>query len=164
MRPRPDPARRRRAGSALIVTLLLLGILAVLTVSALRSATLDLAMSGNEWYRARALAAAEAGLAAGLAALAAAPPGTTPAPLAAQPMPGQPEDRWSLALRDAGDDPETAAANAGARHGRHYTLASTGTSLRGARVSVESGVLVVRDAAGNLLGIERRDWKRTDVD
>ena len=50
--------RDRTRGATLLVTLLLLGILALLGVSALRSAALDLAMSGNEQYRARALQAA----------------------------------------------------------------------------------------------------------
>ena len=69
--------RSRCRGATLLVTLLLLGILALLGVSALRSAALDLAMSGNEQYRARALQAAEAGIVAASVALRTTPAGLT---------------------------------------------------------------------------------------
>jgi type IV pilus assembly protein PilX len=157
---RPESAR----GATLVVALLLLGIMALLGVSALRSAAIDLAMSGNEQFRSRALQAAEAGVELASVALRAAPPGAAPAPLAAQAMPGTPGDSFDHAVRFVGDDPATVAASGGARTGQHYTIAASGRSLRGASVSIETGVVVIRDAGGVTLGIERRYWKRRDVE
>ena len=156
--------RDRTRGATLLVTLLLLGILALLGVSALRSAALDLAMSGNEQYRARALQAAEAGLAAGIVALRTTPAGAAPPPLLAQPMPGMLGDTWDCALRFAGDDPATFAASGGTRTGQHYTLEAGDRSLRGAGVTLAAGVRVVRDTAGTTLAIEPVYWQRRDVE
>jgi hypothetical protein len=158
---RPPEAAR---GAALLVTLLLLGILALLSVSALQSAALDLAMSGNEQFRSRALQAAEAGIETARVQLRATAPGAVPAPLAAQPMPGQPGDGWSSSVRYVADDPGVAAASGGSRSGQHYTIASRGTAPRDAAVALEAGVLVLRDATGAVLGVERVYWKRHDVD
>jgi Tfp pilus assembly protein PilX len=156
--------RRPQQGVALVITLLLLGLLALLGTSAMQSATLDLAMSGNEHFRTRALQGAEAGIETALRELRDTPPGAAPAPRAAQPMPGSPGDGWSSTVRYIADDPPTAAASRGSRSGQHYTITSTGTAPRDARVALEAGVLVVRDAAGAVLAIERRYWKRSDVD
>lgn len=156
--------RNRARGATLLVTLLLLGILALLGVSALRSAAVDLAMSGNEHYRARALQAAEAGLAAGSVALRATGAGAVPPPRLAQPMAAMAGDEWSSTVRFVGDDPATAAASGGARTGQHYTLEADGRSLRGARVALAAGVRVVRDAAGATLAIEPVYWQRRDVE
>ncbi|MFO1400806.1 MAG: PilX N-terminal domain-containing pilus assembly protein [Steroidobacteraceae bacterium] len=165
LRPRHHAGVARDArGATLLVTLLLLGILALLGVSALRSAALDLVASGNEQYRARALQAAEAGLAAGIVALRSTPAGAVPAPLLAQPMPGMGGDAWDCTLLFAGDDPATFAASGGLRTGQHYSLESTGRSLRGASVALAAGVRVVRDAAGATLAIEPVYWRRHDVE
>ena len=56
-------SRHSQQGAALIVALILLVALSLLAISSLNTASLDLIMTGNEQYRARALAAAEAGLA-----------------------------------------------------------------------------------------------------
>ena len=160
MRQRPESAR----GAALLVTLLLLGILALLSVSALQSAAIDLAMSGNEQFRGRALQAAEAGIENAVALLRATPLGAVPAPLGAQAMPALAPDSWSSSVRLIGDDAETASVSGGARTGQHYTITSTGRAPRGASVALEAGVLVVRDAGGATLAIERRFWKRLDVE
>jgi hypothetical protein len=166
MRRRLDSSRGAESarGAALLVTLLLLGILALLSVSAMRSAALDLAMSGNEQFRSRALQAAEAGIETARVQLRSTAPGAMPAPLTAQPMPGLPADSWSSAVRYVDEDPETAAASAGSRSGQHYTIASTGLAPRGATVALEAGVLVVRDATGAVLAVEACYWKRRDVD
>lgn len=156
--------RSRTRGATLLVTLLLLGILALLGLSALRSAALDLAMSGNEQYRARALQAAEAGLAAGSVALRSTTAGAAPPPLTAQPMPGMDGDSWDCTVRFIADDPATAAASGGTRTGQHYTLEAAGHSLRGASVALAAGVRVVRDAAGTTLAIEPVYWQRRDVE
>lgn len=53
----------KQQGAALIVALILLIALSLLAVSSMNTASLDLIMTGNEQYRVRALAAAEAGIA-----------------------------------------------------------------------------------------------------
>lgn len=160
----PPPSRAR--GATLLVTLLLLGILALLGVSALRSAALDLAMSGNEQYRARALQAAEAAVAAATAALRTTPAGAAPPPLAAQPMPGMDGDEWGYSVRFIADDPATLAASGGTLSGQHYTIEADGRSLRGAAVALAVGVRVVRTAAGAsvAVGVEPVYWQRRDVE
>ena len=156
------PSRCR--GATLLVTLLLLGILALLGVSALRSAALDLAMSGNEQYRARALQAAEAGIVAASVALRSTPPGAVPAALASQPLAGMRGDDWSYTVLYVGDDPATLAASGGALSGQHYTIESIGRSWRGAAVQLAAGVRVVRDAGGTTRAIEPESWQRRDVE
>lgn len=155
---------RPQQGVALVITLLLLGLLALLGTSAMQSATLDLAMSGNEHFRTRALQGAEAGIETALRELRDTSPGEAPAARTAQPMAGAPGDEWSSTVRYITDDPPTALASHGSRSGQHYTITSTGTAPRAARVTLEAGVLVLRDAAGAVLGIERRYWKRSDVE
>jgi hypothetical protein len=56
------PSQSRNKGVALIVALILLVALSLLAISSMDTATLDLIMSGNEQYRTRALANAEAGI------------------------------------------------------------------------------------------------------
>ena len=157
-------ALERQRGAALLVTLLLLGILALLSASALQSAALDLTMSGNEQFRSRALQAAEAGIESAIVQLRATPPGGVPATISAQPMPGLPADGRSSTVRYIGDDPQIAAASGGSRSAQQYTVASTGMAPRGATVTLEAGLLVVRDATGTVLAVERRYWRRRDVD
>ena len=60
------PVRERQGGAALIVGLILLMVLTVLAISAMRTATLDLAMSGNAQYRENAFQLAESGIQATL--------------------------------------------------------------------------------------------------
>lgn len=158
----PSPERSR--GATLLVTLLLLGILALLGVSALRSAALDLAMSGSEQYRARALQAAEAAVAAASVALRATPPGAVPPPQTAQPLPGMDGDAWSYTVSFIADDPATLAASGGARTAQHYTIVADGRSLRGAAVALAAGVRVVRTSAGATLAVEPVFWQRRDVE
>ncbi len=67
MKPLPMTSLRdRQAGAALIVGLVLLMVLTVLAISAMRTATLDLAMSGNAQYRENAFQLAESGIQATL--------------------------------------------------------------------------------------------------
>lgn len=166
--PRPDLARARHQsrtrGTVLPVVLILLGALMLMALGATHSSVLELTMGGNELYRLRAFAAAEAGVAEALAALAASAPATTPPARSAVPVGGMPGDDYDFILRDDGDDARLLAVSGGARHGRFYTVAATGRSLRGAQVRLECGVRVVRDAAGALLAVERSYWLRRDID
>jgi hypothetical protein len=158
------PASSPQCGATLVLALLLLGVLALLGVSALQSAALDLTMSGNEQFRARALLAAEAGIAQAVIELRGTAPGDVPAARRAQSLDGMSGDEWSSAVGLVGDDPTTLAASGGARRGQHYTIESSGRSLRGASVALTAGVLVVRDAGGATLAVTPLYWKRRDVE
>lgn len=164
--PRPDAARSCPAahGTVLPVMLILLGALMLLALGATQSSLLELTMSGHEMHRLRAFAAAETALAEAQAALAAAAPDTLPAGTGDMAAPGNAGDSHGYTLRDGGEDARLAELSAGARRGRHVTIAATGRSLRGTQVQLEYGVRVVRDPAGALLGIEPEFWLRRDID
>jgi hypothetical protein len=87
-----------------------------------------------------------------------------PAARSAVSIAGMPGDDYDFSLRDGGDDMRLQQLSAGARRGRHFTIAATGRSLRGAQVRIDCGVRVVRDAAGALLAVEREFWLRRDID
>ena len=163
-----DPVRARHRcrarGTVLPVVLILLGALLLMALGATQSSVLELTMGGNELYRLRAFAAAEAGIAEAQAALASAAPAVTPPPRSAVAVAGMSGDDYDFSLRDAGDDARLLALSGGARNGRLYTVVATGRSLRGAQVRLECGVRVVRDAAGALLNVERSYWLRRDID
>jgi Tfp pilus assembly protein PilX len=148
----------------LLICLALLGLLAGLAASALQSTALELAMTGSEQYRARAFLAADAALAQAIVALRAAPAGTLPASLAASPLPGMNGDAYQYEIRLIGDDAPLAVASGGLQRGTHYTVSAEGDSLRGARVTVEAGMLLIHDPAGALLDSRTLYWRRSDVD
>jgi hypothetical protein len=155
---------RQQRGATLLVTLVLLGALLALAVSGTQSAAEELAMAGNERWRLQAMAAAERGLALAEAALVAAPIDGTPAPVTGGHDAASPGDTYDYRLRDLGADARLLETSGGARRGRLYVIAATGHSRRGATVSVESGVRVVRTAGGALLALERDYWIREDVE
>lgn len=154
----------RQSGVALFAALILLGLLSSLAVVALQSSALELSMSAAEQFRARAFEAAEAGQSLATQALQDSPAGTVPADTPTTPMPGMSGDSLQYSLRLIGADPLIAWRSGGALSGAHYTISSRGESLRGARVDIESGLLLIRDAAGNLLDARTTWWRRSDLD
>ena len=54
--------KQRQSGAALVIALILLVALSLMAISSMNTASLDLIMAGNEQYRGRAFAAAEAGI------------------------------------------------------------------------------------------------------
>ena len=155
----------RQGGVALVVVLILLGALLALALSAIQASALETVMTGNESYRARALGAAEAGLAQATVALVASGPAVVPAPVANVFLPGQDADSYQYAIADLGDDARLAEVTEERQIGHHYTISAEGHSLRGAAVAVEAGVLMVRDApSGELLAARRTYWRRSDLD
>jgi len=159
-----DRSPARQCGVALFAALVLLGLLSALAVSALQSSALELSMSASEQFRARAFEAAEAGQALALQALQNAAAGTTPAPWPDTAMPGMAGDRMRNSIRLIGADPLLAWRSGGALSGLHYTISSRGDSLRGARVEVEAGVLLIRNASGALIEVRTTWWRRSDLD
>lgn len=144
--------------------LVLLGALTLLTLGATQSSLLELMMSSNEFYRLRAFAAAEAGVAAALVNLSSTAPARLPDAHTRIAIPGMSGDSYDFTVRDGGDDARFFELSGGQRRARHITIAATGRSLRGAQARVERGVRLVQDATGNVLAIETEFWLRNDVD
>jgi type II secretory pathway pseudopilin PulG len=160
------PDRRAiQSGIALVVVLILLGALLALALSAIQASALETVMTGNESYRARALAAAEAGLAQATAALVASGGTGVPEPAADVSMPGDDADTYQYDVADLGDDARLAELSEGRQLGHHYTVSAAGHSLRGATVHAEAGLLTVIDSGtGDLLAVRRTFWRRSDLD
>jgi hypothetical protein len=157
--------RHSRRGVALLMSLLVLGLLASLAVVSLQATSLELQMTGNEQYRLRALAAAEAGVTlATNAVLRAVPAPAVPPDLPRTAMPEMPGDFYRTEIRYLGIDLSVRDRSGGAQQGHHYALHGWGSSARGASVELESGLLVIRDAGGALLSTQRSYWRRRDVE
>jgi Tfp pilus assembly protein PilX len=153
-------SKPRQRGAALIVSLLLLGMLITAAIGAMHAVALELVMAGNEHYRQRALAAANAATALLADAMWAAPAGVAPVDLARQPMTGMSGDFLSAEVRELGSDPAVAAASGGMLAGTRYRITAHGSSLRDAVCDVELGVVMIRDAAGNPVELRHRYWKQ----
>lgn len=154
------PAER---GVVLLIALILAGLLAVLATGAMQSAAFELASSGQEQARERALQATDSALAQLAAQLIANPSSvalllasSSCGPLAAATCEGS--------AMFIATDPAIAAASAGARTGALYTVSAQGRAGRGARVSVEVGWRLVTSSTGSAPEIQRVYWKRSDVD
>ena len=144
--------------------LLLLGALTLLALGATQSSLLEVMMSSNEFYRLRAFAAAETGIAAAEAELASTAARRLPEARTRVPIPGMTGDSYDFTVRDGGEDTRFAELSGGQRRARHITIAATGRSLRSAQARVERGVRVVQDASGTVLTIETEFWLRNDAD
>jgi hypothetical protein len=153
-----------QAGVALIISMLLLGLLSTLAVMALQATSLELQMTGNEQYRLRALAAAEAGLALASNAVLRRAGSAAPPDLPRTAMPETPGDFYRTEIRYVGADLGIAERSGGAETGAHYTLHGWGESVRGASVELEQGLLVIRDAGGHIIAARRSYWRRCDVE
>lgn len=160
------PDRRAiQSGVALVVVMILLGALLALALSAIQASALETVMTGNESYRARALAAADAALAQATAALVASGGTGSPESEADVAMPGENADTYQYDVADQGDDARLAELSEGHQLGHHYTVTAVGHSLRGATVGVEAGLLMVIDSgSGELVAARRTYWRRSDLD
>jgi hypothetical protein len=156
--PALDDQRPRQHGVVLVACLLLAGLLAILAALSVQSTTADLqAVAGDRW-RLRALVAAESCVATLGNALLASAAGALPADIPDTPVAGQPGDSMRCSALLLGSDVGVAERSSGALAGSHYVLLATGTSLRNAQVSVEAGLLVVRDAAGVARSTQTSYW------
>jgi type IV pilus assembly protein PilX len=161
MHMRSEVAQR---GIALLMSLLFLSLLASLAILAMQATATEWRMAGNDLYRNRALAAAEAGVALGTNALLRAAVAALPANIAVTAVPGLPSDSYRVDFAMLGIDLGVERASGGALTGTHYTVHSWGASLRGANADVEAGILIVRDAGGVVLRAERSYWRRMDLE
>ncbi len=143
--PRRETAfERTQAGAVLVIGLILLSVLTVLAASTLSTATLELAMSGNDQYRNRALLAAEAGVERAIAAGALNAVGRESRSNATLSN----GDSYTVAIRPRG----LTAAPPGYNpvfSAEHFQVESTGTSAAGASVTIIEGLFVVRPAASS---------------
>jgi hypothetical protein len=156
--PELDDPRQRQHGVVLVTCLLLAGLLAILAALSVQSTTADLqAVAGDRW-RLRALVAAENCVATLGNALLAGTSGALPVDIPDTPIAGQPGDSMRCSAQLLGSDVGVAERSGAALAGSHYVLLATGSSLRSAQVSVEVGLLVVRDAAGVVRSAQTSYW------
>jgi Tfp pilus assembly protein PilX len=159
---RKRPFARNR-GAVLVICLILLAALTLLAGSALQSSASDLAQSAADEFRARAQSAADTALVlAEQSLLADPPPASRDIPQTT--LQADAGTLYAARLRFIADDPATAAASAGARTARHYTLEGTGFAPRRATVRVAEGVLLFQDTASGDLSVQRLWWQRLDVE
>jgi type IV pilus assembly protein PilX len=136
-KPSTGPEISQR-GVALVISLLLLLVLAILAVAGLRTATADLTMAGNQQYQDHAFQAAELGVEQALnSALCTQCTYSTPVVVAATQVAGSQIDKFNYSFYYAGSssvpvgnslDPDSGNGTA-----YNYVVESTGTSARGAR-------------------------------
>lgn len=158
-----NPWRRQR-GAALIVTSVLLVIVALLSVTGLVAASLELQMSGNQQYQERAFQAAEFAV---QQALNSAPlsttytitnPKTFPAPGVDALVPGAVSDTYAYRLfydNSAGGTPLPNGSDSDAALlAYHFVISSTGHSSRGAQAMHTQGFYVIGPASCAVAGAE----------
>jgi type IV pilus assembly protein PilX len=143
---RQSPLRQR--GAALVVGLILLVILTLLAVSGMNTASIELVMAGNEQFHQQSFQAGASGIEHGLTTLASVPQSPTPVELQDQPIPGMPNDTYTISSQYEGDDLDLPGFSAGKFVGLHYQITSTGKSSRGAQSQQVQGAFLI-SGAGN---------------
>lgn len=140
--------KRSETGAALIVGLLLLLVLTILGISGMNSASLEFIMAGNEQFKNNAFQAAETGIEitgsdpASLIANDALPPVTTTGNAIA----GS-NDTYAATVTFQGKGNSLPGFGVGTAHaattikGYYFTIATTGSSARGATASHVQGVV-----------------------
>lgn len=126
-------------GSALVVALILLIALSLLAISSMNTATLDLIMAGNEQYKARAFSAAEAGISQALKS------GNfnLNTNVSGSLSYGNYSDSFTYKIEKANNgriEPAPAGSSLGSFGTIHYTITSTGTSVRSSSATVAQEV------------------------
>jgi len=139
--------KSQQRGAALVIGLLLLVVVTLLAVTAMNTAGVELVMAGNEQYRERAFQAADAGVEAAMATIDSVPQDTTGVTASNVAITGLPTDKYTV--RSLFKGYESNVANAGEDFvAVHYSITSTGQSLRNSSAVVEQGAYVLT-TAGN---------------
>jgi len=133
-------------GATLVIVLLLLLILTMLMLAGASTATAELVMAGNEQYRKRASDAASAGIEQAISRIAMS--GGTNTSVAPTPFGSSGTDTYATTTQYAGRETALPQSSVDKLVGLHYTVTSTGSSLRGAVDVQTQGVLLVVPAAG----------------
>lgn len=140
----PSP-KKKEYGTALIVALILLVALSLLAISSMNTTTLDLIMTGNEQYRTRALANAEAGLAVALKNGNFDASKTTTY--------SSPDNLYSYTIQPAnsGKIEQSSTGNSLGTFGAvHYLITSTGNAERSAKAEVRQEIYEVVKSSNEL--------------
>lgn len=139
----------RQRGVALVVALVLLVILTMLAFAGANTASVELAMAGNEQFRRNAALAAAAGIEQAIARLAEAPTvaGSPPMRHENEAVPGS-ADRFSSETRYVGEESSLPQFSQDEFVGLHYVIESSGASARGATDRQRQGLFVVAASGG----------------
>jgi len=129
-------ALKTQVGAALVIALLLLMILALLSVTSMRTSVAELWMAGNEQFRQRASAFASAGTEQAIAHVAAGRDGSAAT-----------ESVTTVVVR-AAREALVPGASVGRIVAEHYEITSTGVAPRGAKEEEVQGIAVISVADG----------------
>lgn len=139
----------RQRGVALVVALVLLVILTLLAFAGANTASVELAMAGNEQFRRNAALAAAAGIEQSIARLAEAPTvaGSPPVRHENEVVPGS-ADRFTSETRYVGEESTLPQFSQDEFVGLHYVIESSSVSARGATDRQRQGLYVVAASGG----------------
>jgi Tfp pilus assembly protein PilX len=125
-----------QAGAALVIALLLLMILAMLSVTGMRTTIAELWMAGNEQFRQRASAAASSGIERAIARVASGMDGSTVT------------DSFTTNVVQTGREAMLPGFSVGRLAAENYEITSTGVAARNAREEEVQGIAVISVTAG----------------
>lgn len=140
----------RQRGAALVIGLILLMILTLLAFTGVSGSITELAMANNEQFQRNAAQASTAGIESAIPLLAALPttPGAAATVVGPQPLPGEPEDRYTTRSRYVGEERNLPQSSADKFIGLHFVIDSDGLAVRNARETQTQGVMVVSATGG----------------
>jgi len=142
------PKLPRQSGAALVVGLILLAIITLLAIGGMNTAALELIMAGNEQYRQKAFAAAEAGIETALTKLATVPQDGNEKEVTATAPGADAGEKYTTKSKYMGDDLNVPGFSSGKFVGFHYEIKSEGQAARGARSEQNQGAFVIQSAGG----------------
>jgi Tfp pilus assembly protein PilX len=129
-------SRFRQAGAALVIALMLLLILAMLSVTGMRTSVAELWMAGNEQFRQRASAASSAGIERAIARMAAGKEGSAVI------------DSSTTAVVHTGREAMLPGSSVGRFVAENYEVTSTGIAARNAREEEIQGIAIIATTDG----------------
>jgi Tfp pilus assembly protein PilX len=129
-------SRLHQGGAALVIALLLLTILALLSVTSMRTSVAELWMAGNEQFRQRASALSSAGIETAIARMAAGSSGN------------QSTGSVTTTVVRAGREAMIPGSSVGRFVAENYEIGSTGVASRAAKEEQVQGIAVIAVATG----------------
>ena len=128
--------RPHQVGAALVIALLLLMILAMLSVTGMRTSIAELWMAGNEQFRQRASASSSAGIERAMTRIAAGLDG------------GAVTESVTTKVVHTGREAMLPGSSVGRIAAENYEITSTGVAARNAREEEVQGIAVISPTAG----------------
>jgi Tfp pilus assembly protein PilX len=129
-------SRLHQRGAALVIALLLLAILALLSVTSMRTSVAELWMAGNEQFQQRASALSSAGIETAIAQVAAGNSGN------------QSTGSITTTVVDAGREAMVPGSSVGRFVAENYEISSTGVAARTAKEEQVQGIAVITIETG----------------